>query len=236
MAIIHGLAILLVRVSFGLAMGVSIFGTFLLAFTLSYKHLLTGKKAVVQGLVAGYVGAVCVLTHSVFPLLPLGPTVEVKDVSQAPQHLAAGVLELGAEVETLREYRGAYVDRSGEYDHEYGVYPIVPRGWKAGQPIPLWEGHSGSASDPEVPSDSVAVLHRPQDTFREAIADAEERFNLTSSPSAPVIYWATPKVLEDRKRLAYILTFSAYLVWLVLSLLIRTSPPSLSAPNEQSGG
>jgi hypothetical protein len=224
-AALHGLAYLVLWLSFGVAMGVAIFGAFLLAFALAYKHVLPSAKAMAVGFVALYVGVVCVLLHTVFPLFPLGPTVILKDVSEAPQHLAAGALKLESKGRTLRQYAGEYTDTSGKYDLHYRVYPVVPSGWKPTEPVPLWEGQEGDSTESDAPSDDVAVLFQPQDTYHEAIAEAVKRFQLTSSPSAPVIYWTSQDTLEGRKRTGYILIFSAYLVWLVLSLVLRTPRP-----------
>lgn len=118
--------------------------------------------------------------------------------------------------------------RTGKYDALYQVHPIVPQGWTTGDPVPLWEGHCSTATttDHELQSDSVAVVVSSPEYYPEAIADAEERLELHSEPTAPVISWVPPEVLADRARLAYLLTFSAYLVWLLgaaLSFLLSSS-------------
>jgi hypothetical protein len=92
------------------------------------------------------------------------------------------------------------------------VIPVVPEGWKAGEPVPLWISPARDLDAPdlallaariqEVESNGIegsvvdhagrepaGGLGRGESAWQEAIRDAAARHGVASHPSAPVVLW-----------------------------------------------
>lgn len=116
-----------------------------------------------------------------------------------------------AGVAALRPSSGNRGARSTKLRYRF-VIPVVPEGWSAGQPIPLWISPARDLDAPDLAPlaariqevETTAVegsvvdhagrepaggLGRGESAWQEAIRDAATRHGVASHPSAPVVLW-----------------------------------------------
>jgi hypothetical protein len=163
-----------------------------------------------------------------------GPDAGPIPVNEIARHSYAASFHF-ADARVATEFIGAVTNRSqfGSQQPTGGAWraaPVVPSDWTPADPVPAWAIGKATGYGPRdfrTPRNwqqpyRAAVRYVLSDfsPAQSAIARATERYSLTTTPRAPLLYWVEePRsvIADERTFLAWVV-FGSLMIWLLFSV------------------